>query len=61
MRGSRVQAGVQELRGEKIDIVPWDRDPARFVCNAIAPAEVVRVVIDEAEVQSGARVDGPSF
>ena len=47
MKGSRVQAVVQELRGEKIDIVPWDRDPARFVCNAIAPAEVVRVVIDE--------------
>jgi N utilization substance protein A len=48
MKGSRVQAVVQELRGEKIDIVPWDRDPARFVCNAIAPAEVVRVVIDDA-------------
>ena len=47
MKGSRVQAVVQELRGEKIDIVPWDRDPARFVCNAIAPAEVIRVVIDE--------------
>jgi len=47
MKGSRVQAVVQELRGEKIDIVPWDRDPARFVCNAIAPAEVVRVIIDE--------------
>ena len=47
MKGSRVQAVVQELRGEKIDIVPWDRDPARFVCNAIAPAEVSRVVIDE--------------
>ncbi len=47
MKGSRVQAVVQELRGEKIDIVPWDRDPARFVCNAIAPAEVVRVVIDD--------------
>ncbi|MCA9530206.1 MAG: transcription termination/antitermination protein NusA, partial [Myxococcales bacterium] len=47
MKGSRVQAVVQELRGEKIDIVPWDRDAARFVCNAIAPAEVVRVVIDE--------------
>ena len=47
MKGSRVQAVVQELRGEKIDIVPWDRDPARFVCNAIAPAEVVRVVIEE--------------
>ncbi len=47
MKGARVQAVVQELRGEKIDIVPWDRDPARFVCNAIAPAEVLRVVIDE--------------
>ena len=47
MKGSRVQAVVQELRGEKIDIVPWDRDPARFVCNAIAPAEVARVVVDE--------------
>ncbi len=48
MKGSRVQAVVQELRGEKIDIVPYDKDQARFVCNAIAPAEVVRVVIDEA-------------
>jgi N utilization substance protein A len=47
MKGSRVQAVVQELRGEKIDIVPFDRDPARFVCNAIAPAEVGRVIIDE--------------
>lgn len=47
MKGSRVQAVVQELRGEKIDIVPFDRDTARFVCNAIAPAEVVRVVIDD--------------
>src|SRR5213595_1947182 len=46
MKGSRVQAVVQELRGEKIDIVPWDPDPARFVCNAIAPAEVSRVLID---------------
>ncbi len=51
MKGSRVQAVVQELRGEKIDIVPWDRDAARFVCNAIAPAEVVRVVIDEGNQQ----------
>jgi N utilization substance protein A len=48
MKGSRVQAVVQELRGEKIDIVPYDRDPARFVCNAIAPADVSRVIIDEA-------------
>ena len=42
MRGSRVQAVVQELRGEKIDIVPYDEDPARFVCNAIQPAQVSR-------------------
>src|SRR3989338_5379722 len=47
MKGSRVQSVVQELRGEKIDIVSWDSDPARFICNAIAPAEVVRVVIHE--------------
>jgi N utilization substance protein A len=46
MKGSRVQAVVQELRGEKIDIVPYNDDPARFVCNAIAPAEVTRVIID---------------
>ena len=46
IKGSRVQAVVQELRGEKIDIVPYSEDPARFVCNAIAPAEVSRVVID---------------
>jgi N utilization substance protein A len=48
MKGSRVQAVVQELRGEKIDIVTWDSDPARFVCNAIQPAEVSRVIIDAA-------------
>jgi N utilization substance protein A len=47
MRGSRVQAVVQELRGEKIDIVPFSMDAARFVCNAIQPAEVSRVIIDE--------------
>ncbi|MDZ4694220.1 MAG: transcription termination factor NusA [Deltaproteobacteria bacterium] len=46
MKGSRVQAVVQELRGEKIDIVPFDSDPARFVCNAIAPAQVTKVLID---------------
>jgi N utilization substance protein A len=49
VKGSRVQAVVQELRGERIDIVPFDRDPARFVCNAIAPAEVARVIINEGE------------
>ncbi len=47
MKGSRVQAVVQELRGEKIDIVSWNLDPARYICNAIAPAEVSRVVLDE--------------
>lgn len=47
MRGSRVQAVVQELRGEKIDIVPYVEDTARFVCNAISPAEVSKVLIDE--------------
>lgn len=47
MKGSRVQSVVQELRGEKIDIVTWDPDPARFVCNAIAPAEVARVIVNE--------------
>ena len=46
MKGSRVQSVVQELRGEKIDIVPFNEDPARFVCNAIAPAEVSRVLLD---------------
>src|SRR5688572_7039145 len=48
MKGSRVQAVVQELRGEKIDIVPYSEDPATFVCNALQPAEVSRVLIDEA-------------
>jgi len=47
MKGSRVQAVVQELRGEKIDIIPWSIDPARFVCSAIAPAVVTKVIIDE--------------
>lgn len=47
MKGSRVQAVVQELRGEKIDIVPWDPDPAKFVCSALSPAEILRVIVDE--------------
>ncbi|HET9553888.1 MAG TPA: transcription termination factor NusA [Anaeromyxobacteraceae bacterium] len=47
MKGSRVQAVVQELRGEKIDIVPWHEDPPQFVCRALAPAEVARVLVDE--------------
>src|SRR5437763_12781665 len=47
MRGSRVQAVVNELQGEKIDILPWTADPANFVVNALAPAEVAKVVLDE--------------
>src|SRR5579884_2158696 len=47
MRGSRVQAVVGELQGEKIDIIPWSSDPATFVVNALAPAEVTKVVLDE--------------
>ncbi len=47
MRGSRVQAVVNELGGEKIDIVPWSPDPATFVVNALAPAEVAKVILDE--------------
>src|SRR3954469_4642769 len=47
MRGSRVQAVVAELQGEKIDIIPWSPDPATFVVNALAPAEVTKVVLDE--------------
>jgi N utilization substance protein A len=49
MRGTRVQNIVQELRGEKIDIVPWQPDPIQFVYNAIQPAEVVRVIVNEEE------------
>ncbi len=48
LKGRRVQAVVQELKGEKIDIVPWSPDAAKFVCNALAPAEIVRVIVDEA-------------
>lgn len=47
MRGSRVQAVVNELQGEKIDIIPWSPDPATFIVNALAPAEVAKVVLDE--------------
>ena len=49
MKGSRVQAVVQELQGEKIDIIPWSEDTATFVVNALQPATVARVVIDEEE------------
>ena len=47
MRGSRVQAVVQELQGEKIDIIPWSPDVATFIVNALQPAEVTKVVLDE--------------
>jgi N utilization substance protein A len=49
IKGSRVQAVVQELRGEKIDIVPYDPDPARYIIAAIQPAEVNKVIVDEAD------------
>jgi len=47
MKGSRVQSVVQELRGERIDIIPWIQDQAKYVCNALAPAKISRVYIDE--------------
>ncbi len=53
MRGSRVQAVVNELQGEKIDIIPWNQDPATFLVNALQPAEVSKVVIDE----EGGKID----
>jgi N utilization substance protein A len=49
VKGSRVQAVVNELRGERIDIIPWLVDPALFVSNALSPAQVTRVIINEAE------------
>ncbi|MBW2164194.1 MAG: transcription termination/antitermination protein NusA [Deltaproteobacteria bacterium] len=50
MRGSRVQAVVQELRGEKIDIVPWSPDPAKYIYNALSPAECSRVIVDDSNL-----------
>jgi N utilization substance protein A len=47
MRGQRVQAVVGELQGEKVDIIPWNQDAATFIVNALAPAEVTKVVLDE--------------
>ena len=47
LKGQRVQQVVQELNGEKVDIIPFDRDPARLVCNALAPAVVSKVIVDE--------------
>ena len=47
MRGSRVQSVSNEIAGERIDIIPWDEDPAKFVINAMSPAEVLSIVVDE--------------
>jgi N utilization substance protein A len=47
MRGSRVQNIVQELRGEKIDIIPWHPDPAKFATNALSPAQVSRIILNQ--------------
>jgi transcription termination/antitermination protein NusA len=47
MKGNRVQYVVQELKGEKIDIIAWNADPAKYICNALAPAQIIRVIIDE--------------
>ena len=52
MRGSRVQAVVNELQGEKIDIIPWNEDAPTFLVNALQPAEVTKVVLDEEAVRS---------
>ncbi len=49
MKGTRVQAVVQELRGERVDIVPWTPDPAEYVCRALAPAKVSKIILDEEE------------
>src|SRR3546814_9993315 len=58
MRGSRVQAVVGELQGEKIDIIPWSEDPATFVVNALAPAAVSQVVLDEGAGRKRGRAAG---
>ncbi len=49
LRGTRVQKVVEELKGEKIDIVAWDEDSAKFSCNALSPAEIIRVLVNETE------------
>ena len=47
MKGNRVQNITQELKGERIDVIVWDEDPVRFVCNALAPAKIMKVLVDE--------------
>ncbi len=49
LKGSRIQNIVHELSGEKIDIVPWDSDPVRYICNTLSPVEVTQIIIDEEE------------
>lgn len=49
MKGSRIQNIVHELSGEKIDIVPWDEDPVRYICNTLSPVDVSQIIIDEEE------------
>ena len=61
MRGSRVQAVVNELQGEKIDIIPWSQDAATFIVNALQPAEVVKVVLDEDSRANRSRCAGRSI
>lgn len=61
MRGARVQAVVGELGGEKIDIIPWSEDPATFIVNALQPAEVSKVVLDEDEQRVEVVVADPQF
>src|SRR5579871_3581236 len=58
MRGSRVQAVVAELQGEKIDIIPWSPDEAAFLVNALAPAEVTKVVMDEEDERVASQLTG---
>jgi N utilization substance protein A len=57
MRGSRVQAVSNELNGERVDIILWDEDPAQFVINAMAPAEVSSIVVDEEKGSMDIAVD----
>lgn len=56
-RGSRVQAVINEINGEKIDIIEWDKNPARFVTNALAPAKVVEVILDQKEKRAQVKVN----
>ena len=61
MRGSRVQNIIQELKGEKIDIVPWSADIAKFACNSLSPAQVTKVILDEGSKVMEVVVDKDQF